>query len=121
MGKGLFLGLTTIDILYGVVTHPTPNEKLKAEWQLTYAGGPAANAAVAFSALGNKSHLCSGLGNHPATDLAIRDLAEYGVRFHDCTAHPDGHPVLSSILINSITGDRCVIYSIPMRGISLKK
>ncbi len=111
MGKGLFLGLTTIDILYGVVTHPTPNEKLKAEWQLTYAGGPAANAAVAFSALGNNSHLCSGLGNHPATDLAIRDLAEYGVRFHDCTAHPDGQPVLSSILINSITGDRCVIYS----------
>jgi sugar/nucleoside kinase (ribokinase family) len=111
MGKGLFLGLTTIDILYGVGTHPTPNEKLKAEWQLTYAGGPVANAAVAFSALGNKSHLCSGLGNHPATDLATRDLAEYGVRFHDCTAQPDGHPVLSSILINSMTGDRCVIYS----------
>ena len=111
MGKGLFLGLTTIDILYGVGSHPSPNEKLKAEWQLTYAGGPAANAAVTFSALGHESHLCSGLGNHPAAELALRDLAEHGVRFHDCAADPEAHPVLSSILVNSITGDRCVIYS----------
>ncbi len=111
MNTGLFLGLTTIDILYGVESHPAPNEKLKAEWQLAFAGGPAANAAVTFSALGNKSLLCSGLGNHPSAHLASRDLAEHGVMFHDCTADPDGEPVLSSILINSTTGDRCVIYS----------
>ncbi len=111
MGMGLFLGLTTIDILYGVDTHPLSNEKLKAEWQLAFAGGPAANAAITFSALGNESSLCSGLGNHPAAQLALRDLVAYGVRFHDFSAHPEKEPVISSILINSVTGDRCVIYS----------
>jgi len=111
MGTGLFLGLTTVDILYGVDAHPSPNEKRMAAWQLAFAGGPAANASVTFSALGNTSHLCSGLGDHPSAQLAVKDLASYGVRFHERSADPDKAPVLSSILINSVTGDRCVIYS----------
>ena len=111
MRKGLFFGLTTVDLLYGVAKHPQPNEKVKARWQLAFAGGPAANAAVAFSVLGNDSHLCSSLGIHPAAHLAHKDLEEHEVRFHDCVADPSDHPVLSSILINLESGDRCVVYS----------
>ena len=111
MPKGLFFGLTTIDLLYGVANHPLPNEKVKARWQLAFAGGPAANAAVAFSALGNQSHLCSSLGIHPASHLAHKDLEDHNVRLHDCVADPSDAPVLSSILINLASGDRCVVYS----------
>jgi sugar/nucleoside kinase (ribokinase family) len=109
--KGLFLGLTTVDMFYGVEKHPGANEKLQAEWQLIYAGGPAANAAVAYAALGNNSHLVSGLGVHPTAQLAAADLAEYNVVLHDLAGSADYLPILSSILINSDTGDRCVVYS----------
>jgi len=111
MSAGLFLGLSTVDIIYGIDSHPAPNEKLKANWQLAYAGGPAANAAVAFSVLGNESRLCSGLGNHPVVALATKDLGRHGVVVHDCILDPDEPPVISSIFVNSLSGDRCVVYS----------
>ena len=111
INKGLFLGLTTVDIFYGVEKHPGANEKLQAEWQLICSGGPAANAAVAFAALGNDSHLVSGLGVHPTAQLAAADLAEYNVTLHDFAGSADYPPILSSILVNSLTGDRCVVYS----------
>lgn len=111
ISKGLFLGLTTVDIFYGVEKHPGANEKVQAKWQLIYSGGPAANAAVAYAALGNNSHLVTGLGVHPTAQLAAADLAEYNVTLHDFAGSADSLPVLSSILVNSLTGDRCVVYS----------
>ena len=110
MNKGLFLGLTTLDLLYGVSYHPGPNEKLKAQWQLNFAGGPAANAAVAFSILGNEALLCSGLGTHPLSLLAREDLETHGVHLLDYAAVPAEQPILSSIMVGS-SGDRCVVYS----------
>jgi len=111
MSTGLFLGLTTVDILYGVARHPEANEKLKANWQLAFAGGPAANAAVAFAAFGNTSILCTGIGAHPSAELAKRDLVTQGVHIQDYIADPLDPPVLSSVLVNLVTGDRSVIYS----------
>ena len=49
MHKGLFLGLSTADIVYYLPHHPLNNQKLKAERQMSFAGGPATNAAVAFA------------------------------------------------------------------------
>jgi sugar/nucleoside kinase (ribokinase family) len=109
--RGLFLGLTTVDIFYGVEKHPGANEKVQAKWQLIYSGGPAANAAVAYAALGNDSHLVTGLGVHPTAQLAAADLDEYDVTLHDFAVSKDDPPILSSILVNSLTGDRCVVYS----------
>ena len=113
MARGLFVGLTTIDIFNIVPHHPRPNQKIKAQRQSVCAGGPAANAAVAFAAFGNDAHLCSGLGKHPTATLATVDLQEHGVMFHDYADKPDQLPVLSSILIDSSTGERCVIYTDP--------
>ena len=57
MHTGIFLGLATTDIIYYVSRHPHSNEKMRAERQLSFAGGPATNAAVAFAALGNAATL----------------------------------------------------------------
>lgn len=113
--KGLFFGLTTVDIFNGLHCRPAPNQKIRADWQEVYAGGPAANAAVAYAALGNRSHLCSGVGSHPVGRLARADLADHSVVLHDHAGDPQRLPVISSIMINTSTGDRCVVYSKPGR------
>ncbi len=107
--KGLFFGLTTVDIFNGLPCHPAPNQKIRADWQEVYAGGPAANAAVAYAALGNRSHLCSGVGSHPVGQFVKADLANHNVVLHDYAGDPQRPPVISSIMINTSTGDRCVV------------
>jgi sugar/nucleoside kinase (ribokinase family) len=115
MARGLFFGLTTVDIFNLVPTHPAANQKVKATRQQFYAGGPAANAAVAFASLGNEAHLYSGLGNHSLTRLAATDLQEHGVTLHDLASWGDEVPIISSILIDASCGERCVIYTDPGR------
>lgn len=107
----LFFGLTTVDICNYVETYPASNGKVRAQEQLVFAGGPAANAAVACRAAGREVTLVTGLGDHPLAQLARRDLAEHGVRVVDWAAEDQGLPVLSSITIEASRGDRCVVYT----------
>ena len=113
MGKytGLFFGLTTVDMIYTVCRHVGNNEKLKAQSLRCYAGGPAANAAVAFSALNGESGLHTSLGEHPVAQLARDDLAEHGVELFDYVSDSSRLPVVSSIMVNAQSGDRAVVYT----------
>jgi sugar/nucleoside kinase (ribokinase family) len=54
---GLFVGLSTLDIVYRVAAPPGPDEKVQAAGQDLAAGGPATNAAVTFAALGGAATL----------------------------------------------------------------
>ncbi len=111
MSKGLFFGLTTIDIMNIVDCSPGRNEKMRAKHQFISAGGPAANSSVAFGALGNEAVLVSGIGRHPLAALAFSDLDQHGVIVYDRAAQPDALPVLSTIIVESSCGDRSVVYS----------
>lgn len=111
MYKGIFLGLATADIVYYVPHHLERNQKLKAERQLAYAGGPATNAAVTFAAFGNESTLLTGLGQHPLAHVAKLDLADHKVRLIDCTDQPRRPPILSAIIVDLSNGERSVVYS----------
>lgn len=111
MHKGVFLGLATADIVYYVPHHLRSNQKMKAERQLAFAGGPATNAAVAFAAFGNEAALVTGLGQNPLAHVAKQDIAEHNVQLIDCTDQPRRPPVLASILVDLATGDRSVVYS----------
>lgn len=111
MHKGLFLGLTTADIIYYLPHHPRNNQKLKAERQMSFAGGPATNAAVAFAAFGNQATLVSGLGRHPLAHVPKMDLADQQVHLIDCSDQPRRPPILSSILVDLSTGERSIVYS----------
>lgn len=113
MTTGLFFGLATVDIFNVVPQHPSPNQKVRTERQSVSAGGPAANAAVAYTAFGNNARLCSGLGNHPVANLAASDLREHGVTLSDAAMNPDELPVLSTIIVDSSNGNRCVVYANP--------
>ncbi|WP_028579719.1 PfkB family carbohydrate kinase [Desulfogranum japonicum] len=109
--KGIFFGLTTVDIINYVPRYPILNEKLKAERQLSLTGGPAANAAVAFAAFENECTLISGLGHHPLTALIKQDLNQYNISVIDWSDQPDRPPVLSSIIVDLTNGQRTIVYA----------
>jgi sugar/nucleoside kinase (ribokinase family) len=111
MHKGVFLGLTTADIVYYVPHHLERNQKLKAERQLAYAGGPATNAAVTFAAFDNDASLITGLGLHPLAHVAKADLSDHKVHLIDCTDQPRRPPILSAIIVDLSSGERSVVYS----------
>jgi sugar/nucleoside kinase (ribokinase family) len=107
--RGLFIGLTTLDLIYGVAYLPHANEKQVATELAIAAGGPATNAAVAFRHLGNRCILLSAVGQHPLSELVRADLAAQQVELDDlCPERTEPLP-LSSILVTQGTGDRAVV------------
>jgi sugar/nucleoside kinase (ribokinase family) len=109
MMRGLFVGLTTLDLIYQVMKPPQPNQKLVALDYTTAAGGPATNAAIAFGALGGRASLLSVVGCHPMTQLIRADLQQYGVSLLDLDPAWSESPPVSSIIVTKATGDRAVI------------
>src|SRR5262249_1342223 len=62
---GLFAGLATLDLVHTLERPLGPDEKSVALRQDIAAGGPAANAAVTFAALGGDAVLGTAPGAHP--------------------------------------------------------
>lgn len=107
--RGLFVGLTTLDFIYLSDRPLLENQKLVAQDYLTVAGGPAANAAVAFSYFENHGQLLTVLGQHPLTELIASDLAEHSVEIIDLIPEKTDTPPISSIIVTAGTGKRSVI------------
>ncbi|MGC1307971.1 MAG: PfkB family carbohydrate kinase [Phormidesmis sp.] len=110
---GLFIGLTTLDCIYQADHPPATNEKVVADKSLLVAGGPATNAAVAFSQLGgsegNQATLVSVLGEHPLTTLLREDVQGQGVALVDLAPNRLEPPPVSSIVVTAGTGNRAVV------------
>lgn len=109
MSRGLFVGLTTLDCIYHSDRYPQANQKVVAQDYLTVAGGPATNAAVAFSYFGDRPRLLTVLGKHPICELIKNDLTNYGVEIIDLIPHKSETPPLSSVIVTTGTGERGVI------------
>jgi sugar/nucleoside kinase (ribokinase family) len=107
--QGLFIGLVTLDIIYLAAGVPTNNQKIVASDSIINTGGPATNAAIAFSYLGNHSTLLGAVGRHPLTAIVSEELERYGVVLTDLDPHRTTSLPLSSIMITEATGDRAVI------------
>lgn len=105
---GLFVGLCTLDVIQLVDHAPGSNEKLTAQEQVVAAGGPAANAAVAFSHLGGTATLLTAIGAHPLGVGVAADLNALGVTVHDLAARSAQPPAVSSVLVTASTGERAV-------------
>ena len=85
-----------------------PDEKVTALRQVVQAGGPAANAAITFAALGGQARLITALGRHPLAVAAADDLAACGVDVVDATSESDATPPVSAVRVVDATGQRSV-------------
>jgi sugar/nucleoside kinase (ribokinase family) len=105
---GLFVGLATLDVVQLVDRLPSANEKTVARQTWLAAGGPAAVAAITFAALGGRARLWTALGGSPSARLVASDLAGAGVEVVD-VAPPGFELAASTVLLNSVNGERAVV------------
>jgi sugar/nucleoside kinase (ribokinase family) len=106
---GVFVGLATLDVIHRIAKPPAVNEKITSAAQFVAAGGPAANAAVTFAALGGDAILVTALGDDPVADLIRADLAAYGVNVVDAAAGTTRAVPVSAVSVIESTGDRSVV------------
>jgi sugar/nucleoside kinase (ribokinase family) len=107
--RGVFAGLATVDLVYRVAAAPGPDDKVTALSQELAAGGPAANAAVTFAALGGRATLLTALGSHPLARFAAGELAGQGVEVVDLAPDDPRAPAVSSVCVVDGTGERSVV------------
>ena len=106
---GLFVGLATFDLIQLVDRRPGPNEKIRAERQLVVGGGPAANAAVTFGALGGRADLHTRLGSSDVAGFVRAEIAGRGVGVNDWSPQETREPPAAAITVDGGTGDRAVV------------
>jgi sugar/nucleoside kinase (ribokinase family) len=107
--------MTTLDIVHYTDRNPGVNEKKSARETRVYAGGPAANAAVAFAQLGGEAELVSLAGSGSLTALIETELRLYGVHLDNRSPENADDPVVASVMVNTVTGDRSVVGVKPSR------
>lgn len=103
--RGLFVGLTTLDLVQRVAQRPGVNEKIIAQRSDSAVGGPAAVAVVTFRALGGRSVLLSALGPGLLGGLAGKELDHAGV----CVVHAwagGADLSISAVTVLNDTGER---------------
>ncbi|MBP1705823.1 MAG: sugar kinase [Chloroflexi bacterium] len=109
--RGCFVGLGVLDLVHLVDRLPGPDEKVVSRDELVAAGGPAANAAVAFAWAGGRVTLVTALGRHPLGRAAAADLRACGVGLEDRAPWRADPPPAATILVTASTGERAVVSS----------
>ncbi|MFF2553139.1 PfkB family carbohydrate kinase [Nocardia sp. NPDC058058] len=106
----VFIGLSTLDLAYAVDRYPAEDSKTQADELFLGAGGPAANAAVAYAHLsGRVPTLVTALGKHPLAELIRGDLQEHGVGVTDLTPDSAQQPPVSSIIVATGSATRTIV------------
>jgi sugar/nucleoside kinase (ribokinase family) len=105
---GVFVGLATLDVVHRVERPVGTDQKVGALRQDVCAGGPAANAAVTFAALGGRATLVTALGAHPLARMVARDLAGLDVLVVDAAPGVLDTPAVSLVRVVESTGERSV-------------
>ena len=108
MAVGVFVGLSTIDLIHTVDAFPSPNSKSVAHRQELLVGGPATNAAVTFSYLGGKAALVSVVGRNPLAAIIKDDIERHSIELIDLAPKQNELPAISSVWVDR-RGQRSVV------------
>ena len=107
--KGLFIGLTTLDIQYFVNEHPLANTKIKADAPVIAAGGPSANAAIAYAVLGGQAHFLTCIGENDFASFLKNDIEKQNVLLFDAFKNIEFKPIVASVVTNITNSHRTII------------
>lgn len=113
--RGLFVGLTTIDIQYHVDSFPESNKKLKTNAPEILVGGPATNAAIIFSKLNGGVFLASPVGQNPFQSFCYEDFSKNQLTHFDLLNKQNANPVIASVITSESSGDRNIFTHNPER------
>ena len=105
--KAVFVGLTGIDYVYYLDEFPEENHKCKTMEYAKYIGGPAANAAITYAALGGDATLITAYGNSNESQMITEELTALGVKVINVSSD-DKLPGISTICITG-EGKRTII------------
>jgi len=108
MTQGIFIGLSTIDVVYGVKEFPSANAKVVAQTQAVFVGGPATNAAVAFSHLGATTVLVTAVGRNTMANVVREELQKHSVQLVDLNPKFESEPAISLVTVDA-AGHRSVV------------
>jgi len=109
VARALFLGLTTVDIIYEVESLPRANEKSVSTQHAVHCGGPATNAAITCAFLGADTTLVSAVGKHALSSIVRSEMATLNVMHIDLSPEAIEPPPISSILITAESGVRSIV------------
>ncbi len=108
MTCGIFVGLSTIDLIHTVDEFPEANTKAVAYSQEVLLGGPATNAAITFSYLGGTATLVTAVGRHSLATMVKDELQRYAISLIDLTPESEEPPPISSVWVNQ-RGQRSIV------------
>lgn len=105
----LFLGRTTLDVLYRLDRLPEEDTKVYADAMQAAPGGPAMNAALTHARLGGEALLVSAVGSGPWAAMVRAELDAHDVRLLDLAAGTGYETPLCTVLANSTAGTRTIV------------
>ena len=116
----LFVGRTTLDVLYRLDSVPDEDTKTYARELRAAPGGPALNAAVTHALLGGQAMLVSAVGGGQWAAPVLDELNRLGVSLVDLGAGTPYETPLCMVLINSRNGSRTIVNP-PISQVALRR
>lgn len=98
-----------VDLCFGVDHLPEPDEKVRARFFGSNAGGPAANFACVASKLGLKVSANCVIGNDDFGKVIIDSFKEFRVDLSNLSIDPKLKTPITVVLLNEKTGERSII------------
>ncbi len=107
--RALFLGRSTLDVLYRLDRLPAEDTKAYAQHFQAAPGGPALNAALTHALLGGESMLISPVGGGPWAALVRAELDRQQIALLDLAAGTEYETPLTTVLIAADHSSRTII------------
>ncbi len=106
----LGVGIATLDLINEVEAYPIEDSEIRASAHRRARGGNVTNSLVVLAQLGHKCRWVGTLGDDPAADIVLADLAGHGVDIGDVVRVPGGTTPTSYIALSRATGSRTIIH-----------
>jgi sugar/nucleoside kinase (ribokinase family) len=107
--RALFVGRTTLDVLYRLDRMPEEDTKVYARDIQAAPGGPALNAAITHSLLGGRAMLVSAVGRGLWAASVRRQLRRHDVRLLDLADGTAYETPLCTVLANTANATRTIV------------
>lgn len=105
----LFIGRTTLDVVYSLDHFPSEDTKMFARDMRAAPGGPATNAAITHALLGGKALLMTAIGGGPWARPVGEESDRLGIDLIDLAAGSSYQAPLTTVLVNQSGATRTIV------------